>query len=425
MASIYDPQDPDKERREALEYARLDPNAQAAFQSAQAQQLINKGMGNMARGVLGMPTGDRRAQAAEEIKALAQQHRPGTVEFYAAASDIFRRHGLVAEAEKMELLRNELEAGKGESQSEVMKLQRTRDLLQKRLDAGETAVEGAIKAVDRKLASLGVIREGTQPAEPELVKLQKARDAARAAGDEARAVEIQKAIDALLAKGQKQPDPIAAERLELAKKKDKRDQDKADAKVEADEKKTVSAITGFVRLIDGQLQAAQRLLVHPGLSWITGARAGLAGRGAAALSDQAAGAHALLLNVQANVFIKALQDLKATSQTGASGLGQLTEREGDKIQNAKAALDPQQPTAQFKRTLQSYIDELQSGRATAASELQGVGAPVPAAPPVISDVSRPKINREGTSLAARKSAPATEAPKPAATGGWSATKRSN
>jgi len=82
-----------------------------------------------------------------------------------------------------------------------------------------------------------------------------------------------------------------------------------------------------------------------------------------------------------------LQDLKATSRTGASGLGQLTEREGDKIQNAKTALDPQQPTEQFKRTLVGYIDQLKAARAAGASELTGVAAEVPAPPKPITDKS--------------------------------------
>jgi hypothetical protein len=167
--------------------------------------------------------------------------------------------------------------------------------------------------------------------------------------------------------------------------------EKDEKKLAGAEAAIVSALQGTVRAIDQDLQSASRLLVHPGLPWITGARAGLLGRGAAALSGDAAGAHALLLNVHAQTFIRALQDLKATSRTGASGLGQLTEREGDKIQNAKTALDPQQPTDQFKRTLTSYIAQLEGARAAGASELTQAEAPVPAPPAPIKDVARPDV----------------------------------
>jgi hypothetical protein len=136
------------------------------------------------------------------------------------------------------------------------------------------------------------------------------------------------------------------------------------------------------------------------------------------------------------VFIKALQDLKATSERGASGLGQLTEREGDKIQNAKAALDPQQPTPQYKRTLGQYIARLKAARGQIANALQSAGRPVPAQPMPISDVSHPQLTTPETSLASRKAREIAEskstaastpvaAPKPVATGAWTATKRSN
>jgi len=424
MASIYDPQDPDKDLEKALFAARLSPEERAALRSEQAQQLINKGMENVTRGALGMPVGDKRAQAAAELKALAQQRRPGTAEFYEAAADIFRKYGMVAEAEQMMARAGALEVGKGE-QSEVMKLQRTRDILAKRVAAGDTSAQGALDAVDRRLAQLGTDKPSSQQADPELVKLQKARDAAREAGDEPRAAEIQKAIDALLSKGAKSTEmtPYQQKRIDLAESADKRKQEEAAAKKEKADEAAAGAAASMIGLIDDQLSAAQRLLKHPGLSLVTGPRAGLLGRVGAAMSDNAAGAYALRQNVEAQVFIKALQDLKATSERGASGLGQLTEREGDKIQNAKVALDAQQPTEQYKRTLTAYINQLRTSRAAIASQLQAKGKPVPAEQPVVSDVPRPRVSQPDTSLAGRKASERTPAAAPAAAGTWSVKKR--
>jgi hypothetical protein len=120
-------------------------------------------------------------------------------------------------------------------------------------------------------------------------------------------------------------------------------------------------------------------------------------------------------NVQAQVFIQALQDLKNASKTSASGLGQLTEREGDKIQNAKVAIRPQQSTEQFKNTLSEYIRTLKEGRTTAAGELTKADATVPAPRPPLS------VERTATDLAPSAKprpapAPAPEKPK----GKWSA-----
>jgi hypothetical protein len=116
------------------------------------------------------------------------------------------------------------------------------------------------------------------------------------------------------------------------------------------------------------------------------------------------------MNVHAQTFIRALQDLKATSKTGASGLGQLTEREGDKIQNAKVALDPQQPTDQFKRTLTQYIESLRSARTTGASEVTKAGAEAPAAPAPVVDTP-PAVDPRTVTPPVAAPAPAAK-PKP-------------
>jgi len=85
------------------------------------------------------------------------------------------------------------------------------------------------------------------------------------------------------------------------------------------------------------------------------------------------------LQVQGQTFIQALQDLKRTSSTGATGLGQLTEVEGNKIQQAKAALDLQQETAHFIQSLNLFITALNSGRDETVNLLakRGVAAPAP------------------------------------------------
>jgi len=388
MASIYDA--PDLDQEEAYKYAQLTPAQQIALRQRMAEQGVERGAENVARGALGLPQSEQqnREAAGMELKRLAQKVGPGTEEFYTQAAAVFRKHNMVAEAETMEQRRHLLEIGKGERSSTLMKMQRDRDTLAKRPDAGTPNVQAAISALDRQIAALGVPAQGSKAADPEFIRLLDAYEAAMAAGQGDRAALIKQGIDAWLANKKKSGDdmtPYQKVMAALAAKREDRADKKDTRKVKADEAATVSALQGTVRAIDNDLQSAERLFEHPGLPWITGARVGVAGRLAAAASSDAAGAHALLLNVQAQTFIKALQDLKATSRTGASGLGQLTEREGDKIQNAKVALDPQQPTDQFKRTLTSYIGQLKAARTAGASELAGVQADVPAPPAPVSD----------------------------------------
>lgn len=65
-----------------------------------------------------------------------------------------------------------------------------------------------------------------------------------------------------------------------------------------------------------------------------------------------------LSNLNANSFIQALGAMKSQSATGASGLGALSEKEGDKVQAAAAALSGDQSYDNFTKNLQGYRDAL-------------------------------------------------------------------
>jgi len=376
----YNPQDEEFER--AYRLARLTPDEQILMDSGMAQRGMVEGLGEVIRSAVGAPPSQNqgRAQAAQELRALGQAVAPGTEEFYEKAAAIFRKYNMVAEAEAMEQNRLKLEVGKGE-QNPALKMQRARDVLAKRQTAGDQSVAPAIAALDRQIAALGVKADGSGANDPEFLKLLNAYEAAVTAEQPERAALIKQAMDAWLkskAKTGVDITPYQQAMLDLNKAKFAHAKGKDETKATAAREAAAAAVQALVRSLDMDLQNSERLAVHPGLPWITGRLAGVAGRAGAAASNDAAGARALLLNVQAQSFIRALQDLKATSKTGASGLGQLTEKEGDKIQNAKVALDTQQPTEQFKRTLGGYIAQLQAARAMGAQELTKAGEEVPA-----------------------------------------------
>lgn len=67
-----------------------------------------------------------------------------------------------------------------------------------------------------------------------------------------------------------------------------------------------------------------------------------------------------LKNINANSFIQALGLMKSQSATGASGLGALSEREGDKVQSAAAALGGSQSAESFAKNARAYQAELKA-----------------------------------------------------------------
>lgn len=84
-----------------------------------------------------------------------------------------------------------------------------------------------------------------------------------------------------------------------------------------------------------------------------------------------AGAEALGLyqQVQGASFIKALKDLKAAGK-GSTGLGAVSEIEGNKIQAANAALFPRQQPASFRRKLSDFIDTIEASANILATKAQ-------------------------------------------------------
>jgi len=422
MASIYDTLE-NKDEEEAYRFARLSPDEQAALDRRQAEQTVSRGVESTARGMLGMPGANHRELAGMELKKLAETVRPGTEEFYTAAADIFRKHGLVAEAEQMEQRRNTLEVGKGE-QNPAMKMQRARDILQKRLPT-DPSVAPAIAALDRQIAALGTKPEA-RANDPEFIRLLDAHEAATAAGQTDRADQIKRALDAWI----KNKEKAGAEMSEyqkimttLAGKREVREEGKDVRKQEQEQETAARSLQGFAKALDTDIQHAENLLAAPGLPDIVGPRAGALPLSAvvAAYGAEAGNAAAVYETVQAKTFLGALQDLRAASKTSASGLGQLTEREGDKIQAAKASLNRQQDLDNFKNMLRNFINTAKASRKVAEREaaqhnvtLEPPPPPLPIAKPTAAVVAP----GAGGARARRATDVPAETPKPK--GKWTA-----
>ncbi len=74
-------------------------------------------------------------------------------------------------------------------------------------------------------------------------------------------------------------------------------------------------------------------------------------------------------------MLGALSDLKANSPTGASGLGALSEKEGEALRNAAAALDRTQDIDSYKTALGNYKKSLQATKGRLADAFQKEFAP--------------------------------------------------
>ena len=381
MASIFNPVD-DEELARDFKRVQLTPEQQIGMRMRESGRMADEGLETAMRGVLGAEPSlaVRRNQAGMALRDLAKTTKPGTDEFYSAAVDILGKHGLGDEAELMAAKQREAEVVKA-GDDPVLKAQRTLDQLNKRLAAGDTTVKPAIAALEQFLSTYGKPREGTTPSDPDFIKLLNQKEAALKAGDTERAAAIDEEIKARRAgkPADKSLSDYEKFRIDQAKAKEKADQDAG-----------VRAGQAAIGAMDIEIQASERLLAHPGLALIVGSKWGALPDTAAALrSGPAADAMAIYRTVTGQTFIRALQDLKATSKVGASGLGQLTEREGDKIQQARTSLHRQQRVEQFQRSLQSYIQQLNVSRGKFGAEIQRLGGQVPAPPPAIHDSPAP------------------------------------
>lgn len=153
----------------------------------------------------------------------------------------------------------------------------------------------------------------------------------------------------------------------------------------ADQLKATNATgaTSALDTINNMRGTLDKLQNHPGLGGFFGA--GTAGGSQLALipGTDAHDFRAMLDTLKSQQFLQQLDALKTTSANGSSGLGALSNSEGDRLANAIANLDPNQSQAQLKTQLVSIgktLDRAQakllaSGKAPGTTNT-GVGAVV-------------------------------------------------
>ena len=97
----------------------------------------------------------------------------------------------------------------------------------------------------------------------------------------------------------------------------------------------------------------RQLSDHKGLEGITGSIYGRTG----SVADDSVNAQTLYDNVVGSVFVNALQSMRESSKTGGA-VGNVSDKEGDKLQNTLSALGRVQTTKQFKEEAKKAMDRL-------------------------------------------------------------------
>lgn len=110
----------------------------------------------------------------------------------------------------------------------------------------------------------------------------------------------------------------------------------------------------MVQNIDRLDSAMKELKNDPGLSHITGTIAGRTWN----LTNAATGAQAKLNSIKSQIFQSSLQSMREASKTGGA-VGNVSDREGDKLERTLAALDQMQGTPDFVKELDKAIAQVE------------------------------------------------------------------
>lgn len=125
----------------------------------------------------------------------------------------------------------------------------------------------------------------------------------------------------------------------------------ADFKKQEQIQKQTSAVNSISSELDRLASVANQLKNHPGLNGITGIRGTIPN----IPGSQAANAEALLETLKSQTAFSVLQTMRNNSKTGGA-LGQVSDKEGQLLQNNLAALDKAQSADAYKKALQQIID---------------------------------------------------------------------
>lgn len=391
LGDLFSPKYKDLAAEEAAEEQRLQYQAQDPFRAmAHAAytggSMAGKGLGTAVAAAAGRDPrtpGQRNLQAVEaakqQVAALGfNPDDPKSIDqFYKQVISILQKQGLAAEAMAVAKEWNAQKLGDDKLRLENDKLarQRANDLRVDQRAAERNAIlKAKLGAAASPVGKLWADMErATDPTQREYLK--KAIENATAQKWEA--VDLG---DRVQLRNKATGEVIDTEDKGLPPKDELKDGDKKAA--------AASAYGEYLAGLQRQYNAAVELHNHPGLEGITGkwgrwvgeeGASPMLGHAASMLSGKDAGAAlALYKQVTGGAFLAGLAKLKQASPNKSSGLGAVSEKEGDKVQSDAAALDRLQQAPDFRRQLGTYIREMEGFAARLATGAQQDGVtPIP------------------------------------------------
>jgi hypothetical protein len=381
-----------EEREDQMGLERL--SAMDGFQADrlatyQGADMAGKGIGQLAAVAAGKDPRSpavRNAQAIEAAKAQVAQlgfdpDDPKSMDtFYKQVIEILRKQGLVAEAMAVAGEWNTKKQGdaKTAAEQEKLRLENEKLLRQKNkddndYDLGLARIEALkAKGLGAAASPIGKMMRDMDNATDPVMRAHLKRAIENASAGKVIVQDLGDRVQLLDATTR---EPIRTDEKGLAPR-DVAKSDKADEK----DKFAYAEIKADMQR---QVDKAAELHNHAGLNGMTGPLGRLVGKdsGVGEIATTLArgptrAAHAVYVSVIGGTLLTGLAKLKRESPTGASGLGALSEQEGNKVQADAAALGQHQDAADLRVRLREYINNIMQAGARLDGKAQATGVTV-------------------------------------------------
>lgn len=364
-----------------LQFQAADPFRAAALAAYEGGTMAGKGLGRTAAAAMGRDprtSTERQSAALEQAKAEIAAMEDvdfttpeGVDKYYLGVINILRKNGLSGEAHAASLEWNKHKNEKADRDLKADELAR-----KKLADAEKAKTEQAKVAAaaerNRLLAQRGMGEfvgwidriEKTQDPQTKQMLIDRANAAIAKDNRAGRKITLENAGDRVIVRDE--TGAILGTDMMGEKPLTQKERDKAEGAT----KEAASAYRELKASIQAAYDTVVALHNHPGLPKIYGPRRGryvgedkdhpILGTAATFAADQEAGAARGLYGRVAGIsFLEGLQKLKRASKTSSTGLGAVSEKEGDKVQSAAtAALDRMQYAPDARNQLQKYLVEL-------------------------------------------------------------------
>ncbi len=360
---------PDPEEEKIWRYGRLNADERVMMDSAQAKAAANKGVQRIGNALTGAPQAPDRGAIAAQMRELAKKYPAGSPEFAEEAEKLLSNAGMVDAAQKMADRKRTLDTDplKSGFYTELEKLQKGRE--RARQAGNMDAVAEFDRMIKAKISKAG----GSAGTDPEIVKLLNALDGVKDPNK-------RRVLESRIAKlATKSGNPLAAEiaglRADVLREQARASEERrltSEAERGRKERTEIAGYQDNIRMykrqlrnadlaITEELNVATQLYNHQDLWKIVDPTLALVDeKWLTALTRSSAMPY--VKQLEGKRFLSELQRLKETGKNGASGLGQLTEKEGQRLIDASAALDRQQNVGQFRKNLLAYINKLREAR---------------------------------------------------------------